>query len=112
MGRVRCPPLVYARQPSLGLLAVGIGHSLKMILDRWDGHEQLQGNDVAYEHVMHDDKKATVADLLDGPAPPSMLERFMQQSSTITAASFPSKKCDATSQNSTLDPSTPRSSYA
>jgi len=60
--------------------AVGIGHSPKLLTDRWDWREVVAAGDgaSAWELVQRDDQLPGVADLPDAPVPPSMLELLLQ----------------------------------
>jgi len=90
-------------------LSVGIGHSPKQLIDRWDWHESVQGLAektlqgatavAAHASVSLDDAKVCIQDLCDAPAPPSMLDLFFQN-----------EKAGATSDSSTAEPLSPRSS--
>lgn len=109
--------------------SVGIGHSLKALTDRWDWQAAVcapggapmsaaaapssraaTDESAARALVAIDDQLAGVQDLRDAPAPPSMLELFFQ------SAGLGKKGSDSTggmgSEDSTTDPSTPRSALA
>eukprot|EP00929_Paragymnodinium_shiwhaense_P016359 TRINITY_DN12466_c0_g1_i1.p1 TRINITY_DN12466_c0_g1~~TRINITY_DN12466_c0_g1_i1.p1 ORF type:complete len:391 (+),score=71.08 TRINITY_DN12466_c0_g1_i1:85-1257(+) len=101
--------------------SVGIGHSLKNLVDRWDWRvvvESLSAKGVdaalAQQGVLSDDGKGSIGELQDAPAPPSMLDLFMQgipisdngANGLDTAANR--NKCGLGSEGSTTDPLTPR----
>lgn len=105
--------------------AVGIGHSPKTLISRWNWREAIALNPSATEEatksnpseraaqhlVSQDDKRSSVEDLLDAPAPPSMLERFLQGSTVAVGHDDLQKAGDCPSENSsTTYPTSPRSS--
>lgn len=94
--------------------SVAIGHSLKALVGEWDWRASVQENtDVsvqdarpAQQLVLDDDQKTHVSDLLDAPAPPSMLALFMQNGLSSADQSSPHKFNDAASEGSTRSAST------
>jgi len=87
---------------SVGGLSVGIGHSWHSLVGRWDWHEAVGGvseNPAAHGLAALDDAKASIHDLQDAFAPPSMLDLFFQN-----------EKAGATSDSSTAEPRSPKSS--
>lgn len=90
-------------------LSVGIGHSPKALTGRWDWHEKVNdlptqvsegvASDLARSLVALDDAKASIQDLSDAEAPPSMLDLYFQNE----------KACDP-SDASTGEPRSPRGS--
>lgn len=85
-------------------LSVGIGHSPATLTGRWDWHQEVQDRtaqaaDLAHRLVTMDDAKANIQDLADAPAPPSMLDRFLQN-----------EKAGIASDASTAEPRSPRES--
>jgi len=88
--------------------AVGIGHSPKLLTDTWDWRSVLAApaavEAAAFEIAARDDALATVSELADAPAPPSMLELFFLGGAAIQ------DKVDAISEAlSTTDATSPRS---
>mmetsp|Transcript_96255 Transcript_96255/g.170205 ORF Transcript_96255/g.170205 Transcript_96255/m.170205 type:complete len:275 (-) Transcript_96255:23-847(-) len=71
---------------STGGLSVGIGHSPKTLMYRWDWREAAQWYasgkeaEAAHKLIALDENKGCIEDLLDAPAPPSMLELSLQSS--------------------------------
>jgi hypothetical protein len=89
---------------SVGGLSVGLGHSWHSLIGRWDWHEAVGGgldNHAAHGSAALDDAKASIDDLQDAPAPPSMLDLF-----------FENEKAGATSDSSTAEPRSPKSSMS
>jgi len=93
---------------------VSIGHSPKLLTDRWDWRQSLPATEQAAEGhvaaahalVAKDETLAGVEQLMDAPAPPSMLELFFQQGGALEQ-----KAKEAPSEaRSTADASSPRSS--
>lgn len=63
--------------------SVAIGHTAKDILGEWDWRKAMSPKPdaeayAAQQFVTDDDRRAKVEDLLDAPAPPSMLELYMR----------------------------------
>lgn len=94
--------------------SVGIGHSLKAITDRWDWRKAVPASTSCPEHVsalklvFTDDLKVGVEDLADAPAPPSMLDLYFQNASSVDAET-PKSRLDNGSEDSTANPASPRS---
>mmetsp|Transcript_8125 Transcript_8125/g.18701 ORF Transcript_8125/g.18701 Transcript_8125/m.18701 type:complete len:383 (-) Transcript_8125:215-1363(-) len=93
-------------------LSVGIGHSLKALVDRWDWRAAVVARSsgsaavTAQRVVARDEEKASFRELLDAPAPPSMLDLFFQGEAKGPGVAVP----DTRSEGSTREPLTPRSS--
>jgi hypothetical protein len=89
--------------------SVGIGHSLKTLTDQWSWREAMTAeHQIAAECLANaDDARATVKDLSDAPARPSMLDLFLH--AAPTGRSVAAKLSEETSDSSTRGPSTPRS---
>jgi hypothetical protein len=74
-------------------LSVGIGHSPKALIARWDWQESVKDvsgvtsaqTEEAKGLVDFDDAKACIQDLCDVEAPPSMLDLFFQNEDASTA---------------------------
>mmetsp|Transcript_126124 Transcript_126124/g.353149 ORF Transcript_126124/g.353149 Transcript_126124/m.353149 type:complete len:342 (+) Transcript_126124:144-1169(+) len=84
---------------------VGIGHSPKLLTGRWHWRSavaETQGES-AYGLVARDEALEDVEELLDAPAPPSMLDLFFREG----GAAFEAKA--ALEERSTVDASSPRS---
>lgn len=83
---------------------VSIGHSPKLLTDRWDWRSAIPDKSeaaaAAFDLVAQDDALAGVEDLADAPAAPSMLELFFRQGEEAKATS---------EERSTADASSPRS---
>lgn len=101
---------------STGGLTVGIGHSPKQLIYRWDWREALRlgesgpRSEAAYDLIALDEQRLCIEELLDAPAPPSMLELYFQGSSEQVELKTADKNGgNAGSDISTADPSTPRS---
>lgn len=92
--------------------SVCIGHSLKMLLGCWDWREEVGKRMAAdaylvkdsFDLVNTDDSRSRFEELLDAPAPPSMLDLYFQEESGKVPAGG--------SESSTADPSSPRSMAA
>jgi len=92
--------------------SVGIGHSLKTLVDRWCWRSSITtavadpaSVELANQHVEADDGKESIGELQDAPAPPSMLDLFM--SGAPVSVPIPEKH-SIVSEGSTTSPSTPR----
>jgi hypothetical protein len=64
---------------------VGIGHSMKQLVGRWDWRQAVPADlmegpaaKLAEETITTDEGRPSVKELLDAPAPPSMLDLFFQ----------------------------------
>jgi len=103
--------------------SVGIGHSMKALTGRWDWRtgvlhnfasaaaamESSSTERAAYTLVEKDDARCGVKDLSDAPAPPSMLERYLQGSTVVEPVLKNVTTTDSSSDRSTAYPASPRS---
>lgn len=101
--------------------SVSIGHSLKQLTGRWDWRESLPVTDGAdlttVRHmdalIMADEKRSCVKELMDAPAPPSMLDRFLAGEDVDVTPPPPPAPVAARRVGydamSTITPSSPRS---
>jgi hypothetical protein len=97
--------------------SVSIGHSLKNLTDKWDWRQAIKAEhlDAAEGLARVDDARETVKDLLDAPAPPSMLELLLRAPKAAAPALAPESSCLSKPAQMELDspstrsPSTPRS---
>jgi hypothetical protein len=90
-------------------LSVGIGHSPKALIGRWDWHKEVESlsddapegmaGDSAHRTIASDDAKMYINDLADAEKPPSMLDLFFQE-----------EKANDHSDASTVEPRSPRGS--
>jgi hypothetical protein len=87
---------------SVGGMSVGIGHSPKELIARWDWSDKVpegpEGEE-AVRVVALDEARATIEALQDAPAPPSMLDIF-----------YANEKAGGASDSSTVEPRSPRGS--
>jgi len=104
--------------------SVGIGHSLKALVDRWDWRKAVEQKRcsavapnalAAHQLVIADDMIVNVKDLQDAPAPPSMLDLYLMAAAAATASensgehSGSKLEAEPEAAESTKDGSSPRS---
>lgn len=95
--------------------SVGIGHSLKCLTGRWDWREAIPSSwgsaacEAARNLILADDARASVDELIDAPAPPGMLDLYLQSGGLALEAAVPKPRADAVSEESTANPASPRS---
>uniref|UniRef100_A0A7S0FXS8 Uncharacterized protein n=1 Tax=Pyrodinium bahamense TaxID=73915 RepID=A0A7S0FXS8_9DINO len=94
--------------------SVGIGHSPKALTGWWDWREVVTTNGpeaaAAWTLVAADGRKTRMEELVDAPAPPSMLDLFLQ-GADISRSQLKAST-DSGSEDSTTMPSSPRSHHS